>query len=107
MLEVSRRFRKEPQPTEALLWQSLRNRQLGLKFRRQQPIGSFVVDFYCDEAALIVEVDGPIHQYQQEADRERQQILENLDLRVLRVTADDVSTNLDRVLTRIRAALPN
>jgi adenine-specific DNA methylase len=73
MQEVARQFRKEPTPSEAILWEALRNRKLeGRKFRRQHPIGTFIVDFYCDEEALVVEVDGPIHDYQQDLDRQRQ-----------------------------------
>src|SRR3972149_3281483 len=60
MVQVAREFRQEPTESEALLWSALRNRKLdGHRFRRQQPIGPFVVGFYCDEAALVVEVDGP------------------------------------------------
>jgi very-short-patch-repair endonuclease len=106
MLEISREFRREPQPSEAVLWYELRNRKLlGAKFRRQQPIGSFVVDFYCDQAGLVVEVDGPIHQYQQRADRERQEMLESLELRGIPVSAENVVSNMLLVLSAISAAL--
>lgn len=106
MVEIARDFRKEPQPSEALLWSALRNRQLGgFKFRRQQPIGAFVVDFYCDQAALVVEVDGPVHHFRQEADRQRQELLEGLGLRVLRISADHVDSDIDKVLSRIEQAL--
>ena len=107
MVEVARDFRKQPQPSEAVLWDALRNRLLrGLKFRRQQPIGAFVVDFYCDEAGLIIEVDGPIHAHQREADRQRQELLEGLGLHMLRVPADEVTSNVDSVMSRIERALP-
>ena len=107
MLEVARDFRKEPQPSEALLWDALRGRRLRChKFRRQQPIGPFVVDFYCDEAALVVEVDGPIHAYQTKADAERQELLEQLGLRVLRLRAEDVDSDLGGVLSMIEDAVP-
>ena len=106
MLEVAREFRKEPQPSEAMLWQALRRKQLGRhKFRRQQPIGSFIVDIYCDEAGLVVEVDGPIHASQTRADAERQRILERLGLRVLRVSSRDVESDLPRVVRLIEDAL--
>ena len=107
MLEIARDFRKQLQPSEALLWSALTMRQLrGYKFRRQQPIGSFVVDFYCDEAGLVIEVDGPIHRYQQAADRQRQELLEGLGLHVLRVPADEVSSDITTVISRIERALP-
>jgi very-short-patch-repair endonuclease len=66
MVEIARQFRKQPTPSEAILWQALRNRKLeGRKFRRQQPIGCFIVDFFCASERLIVEVDGLIHESQQ------------------------------------------
>ena len=102
MVEIARELRREPTASEALLWEALRGRGLhGHKFRRQQPIGAFVVDFYCDEAALIVEIDGPIHRQQRAADQERQHILEALGLRVLRVAAEQVETNIGGILARI------
>ena len=76
MTEISRQFRKEPTTSEAILWQALRGRKLdGRKFRRQQTIGNFIVDFFCGQERLVVEVDGGIHQLQQEADRQRQELL--------------------------------
>ncbi len=106
MIEVARHFRKEPTRSEALLWEALRNRQLdGKKFRRQQPIGAFVLDFFCAEARLAVEVDGPIHENQREADRMRQELIEATGLRFVRVTAEQVETDLQGVLSAIRAAL--
>jgi adenine-specific DNA-methyltransferase len=106
MTEVARESRKEPTPGEALLWQALRNRRLdGRKFRRQQPIGPFVVDFYCAEERLVVEVDGPVHLGQVQSDRERQALLESLGLRFLRVNTAQVESDLEHVLTTIRTAL--
>jgi hypothetical protein len=62
---VARQMRQEPTQAEDLLWQSLRNHQLlGFKFRRQHSIERFIVDFYCAEAKLVIEIDGPIHDYQ-------------------------------------------
>ncbi len=108
MLEIARDFRKQSQPSEVVLWNVLRARQLrGFKFRRQQPIGSFVVDFYCDEAGLIVEVDGPIHEHQQDADRQRQELLESLGLCVLRIQADEITSDIDTVLARLDTVLPD
>ena len=63
MQDRARRMRKSPTPSEDILWQALRNRQIhGLKFLRQHPIGPTIVDFYCHEKRLAVEVDGGIHQ---------------------------------------------
>ncbi|MCL4876606.1 MAG: DUF559 domain-containing protein [Anaerolineae bacterium] len=105
MTEVARIFRKEPTRSEDRLWQALRNRQVdGRKFRRQQPIGAFVLDFYCAEERLAVEVDGSIHETQQEADRLRQALIEETGIRFVRVSAETVESNLDAALAAIRAA---
>jgi very-short-patch-repair endonuclease len=106
MVEVAPQFRKQPTPSEAILWQALRGKQLdGRKFRRQQPIGPFVVDFFCPSERLIVEVDGPIHDQQRDADRQRQELLESLGLRFIRIAAADIETDLDATLATIRTAL--
>ena len=94
----ARRLRREMTQAEKLLWSVLRNRGLGgLKFRRQYPIGSYVVDFYCHEIRLVVEVDGESHEGRQEADKQRQEFLEAFGYRVFRVTNDDVLKNLEGV----------
>jgi very-short-patch-repair endonuclease len=64
---LARQMRCKPTPAEKQLWQKLKNKQLlGLKFRRQHSIDRFIVDFYCNEVRLVVEVDGSIHDYTQE-----------------------------------------
>ena len=105
MRDVARRLRKEPTSTEAILWERLRRRQLGQKFRRQVAIGPFVVDFLCTTAHLVVEVDGPIHASQQQADQERQALLETLGLQFIRIPTDDIEHHLAEVVDKIRAAL--
>jgi very-short-patch-repair endonuclease len=106
MVEVARKLRKEATPSEELLWQALRGKQFaGIKFRRQQPIGPFVVDFYASSQRLVVEVDGLIHQTQVEADRERQALLESLGLSVLRLTAQQVENDLPSAIQIIQNAL--
>jgi very-short-patch-repair endonuclease len=102
MVEIAREFRKEPTKSEAMLWEALRGKKLdGIKFRRQQPVGYFVVDFYNSVYRLVVEVDGPIHDNQVEADRARQDILEILGLNVLRVKSETVEKNLPHALNEI------
>ena len=106
MIECARDFRKIPTPSEALLWQALRNRQVaGYKFRRQQPIGAFVVDFFCAEHNLIVEADGAIHATQIERDQERQHLLECCGYQFLRFTATQIEQNLTTVITTIQSLL--
>jgi len=92
--------------SEAILWESLRGRKLdGYKFRRQVPIGIFVLDFLCADAKFAIEVDGPIHEDQHEADALRQEVLESLGLRFVRVTSAQVEQDLPGVLAIIRTAL--
>ena len=93
-------------PPEARLWVCLRRRALaGLKFRRQHPIGPYVLDFYCAEAKLAVEVDGQSHSHPDriDHDRRRTEWLERQGLAVFRIAAEEVRTNLDGVLVSIRA----
>jgi very-short-patch-repair endonuclease len=97
---------------EQYLWQRLRNKQLGVRFRRQQGIGRYIVDFYCPERALVIEVDGDCHYTDsaQEYDRIRDEFMVSLGLNLLRFSNADIMKNLDGVLSVIsctlRAPLP-
>jgi len=94
--------------TELLIWSRLRGRQVdGWKFRRQQPIGPYFVDFYCPAARLAVEIDGPAHwsDAQGAYDERRQGSLEALGHRVLRIPVADISRSLVDVMDTIGAAL--
>ncbi|MBD3837737.1 MAG: endonuclease domain-containing protein [Brevundimonas sp.] len=94
-------------PPEARLWICLRRRGLGgLKFRRQHPVGPYVLDFYCAETKLAVEVDGQVHAHSDRAehDRRRTEWLERHGVLVLRIVAEAVRVDLDGVLASIRAA---
>ena len=97
----ARELRKQPTRSEHILWEALRKNRLGTKFRRQQWIGPFIVDFYAPAAKLAVEVDGPHHVLQAEYDRERQAVLESLGVRFVRVTAEAVLNELEVVLAAI------
>jgi very-short-patch-repair endonuclease len=99
-------MRHIPTPAENWLWQQLRRKQrLDFKFRRQHAIERFIVDFYCPAAWLVVEVDGPVHQYTYEEDMIRQAYLESLGLRVLRFTNEQVMKQLEGVIVVIEEAL--
>jgi len=83
----ARQMRREPTPAERRLWRQLRRKKrLGFKFRRQHAIERFTVDFYCPAAWLVMEVDGPVHQYTDDEDMIRQDYLESLGLKVIRFT---------------------
>ncbi len=93
-LALARRFRRESTPAEAVAWQLLRGRAiLGLKFRRQQVIAGFVVDFYCASLRLVLELDGGVHDDPRQAEYDilRTQILSTLAIDVVRVRNDQIS----------------
>jgi very-short-patch-repair endonuclease len=87
---------------EVLLWKRISRRQLGIRFNRQKPIGKYIVDFYCKELPLAVEVDGDSHNLKKERDAERQQALENKGVRFLRFWDYEVKNDLASVIARIR-----
>ena len=94
----ARRLRREMTDAERLLWAQLRQRQVaGLKFRRQHPLGSFIVDFVCIEARLVIEVDGGQHGEWQPADEARTAWLNSQGYRVLRIWNNEVLQNIDGV----------
>src|SRR3954470_675154 len=104
--EFARHLRRELTVPGRHLWYALRDRRLqGWKFRRQVPVGGFVVDFYCDEARLIVEVDGCSHDDRGEADRMREKALIERGYRVLRVSNEDVLKSFEDVCRAILDAL--
>ena len=102
---AARLLRSNLTEAEAQLWQALRRKQLGVRFRRQHPIERFVVDFCCPACKLIVEVDGEVHLAQAEADAARTERLECLGYRVLRFSNQAVLGQLDWVLAEIRQAM--
>jgi very-short-patch-repair endonuclease len=103
ILARAREMRHPQTPTEAALWRALRNRQTGFKFRRQHPIYRFIIDFYCAEAKLLIEIDGESHFQpdQKEYDEARTEYLEGLGYRVIRFTNDDVKYNIQAVASEI------
>ena len=106
--DLVRELRQRQTRCEALLWQQLRARQIeGCKFRRQHPIGRYIADFYCEEARLVVEVDGAYHDLpdQRNNDAERQAYIIGRGLRLVRLLNEEIETDLFAVLRRIRAAV--
>ena len=100
---LARRMRREMTSGEWYLWQRLRaNRFDGLHFRRQQVIDGFIADFYCHAARLVVEVDGDVHEEQEEYDAERDSILAVRGLRVFRVTNARLDAEIETVLDELR-----
>jgi very-short-patch-repair endonuclease len=101
-LERAKELRREMTPAEKLLWQEVRANKLGVHFRRQQVIQGFIVDFYCHKSALVVEVDGDVHDLQKEEDERREKVLSALGLRVVRFRNDEVMRGLSAVVGRIK-----
>ncbi len=89
--------------SEVVLWQKLRCKQLGFKFRRQFGIGNYIVDFYCSTLHLAVEIDGGTHDYGKQVvyDEKRQQYLESLGIKVIRFNSKEVLENVNNVLNQI------
>jgi len=101
-----REKRHAPTPAERALWERLRRDQVkGAHFRRQHAIERFIVDFYCPEARLVIEIDGPIHNYTPAEDAIRQEFLESLGLHVLRFGNDEVQAEIERMIQQIEEAV--
>lgn len=106
--EKARELRNRGTPSERLLWERLRNKQLdGYKFRRQHPVSIFIVDFYCHELKFVIELDGEYHlsPQQQAKDMDRTEILRSNGLQVIRFNNDEVETDLNRVLQHIKICI--
>jgi very-short-patch-repair endonuclease len=99
-----RSLRRRMTAAEQTLWSKLRSRRLATyKFQRQTSIDQYVVDFYCAEKKLIIELDGDVHDFKQQKihDKNRQSFLESRGFRVLRFTNDDVKESMEGVLEKI------
>jgi very-short-patch-repair endonuclease len=97
MKAIARKLRKQMTLTEILIWEQIRRRKLGVQFHRQVPMDRFVVDFYCHELMLAVEIDGSTHDNPQNSasDEERQTILESYGVKFIRIPDKEVKKNLD------------
>jgi very-short-patch-repair endonuclease len=106
--QFARNLRRHETDAERNLWSRLRNGQVaGMKFRRQQPIGNYIVDFICFEKRLIIEVDGSQHTDPliEARDQDRKISLESGGYRILRFWDNEVLTNIEGVLSKILSAL--
>ena len=100
-LQLAKELRRDMTPAEKILWNELRANKLGVHFRRQQIIAGFIVDFYCHKAGLVVEVDGDVHDLQQEEDTRREKVLSEMGLTVVRFGNDEVMRDLFTVAGKI------
>jgi very-short-patch-repair endonuclease len=106
-LERAKELRRKMTPAEKILWNELRANKLGVHFRRQQVIQGFIVDFYCHRAALVVEVDGDVHDLQQDEDERREKALSALGLRIVRFGNDEVVRDVSAVVGKIKELVLN
>ena len=110
LADLARELREKQTPAEALLWQLLRNRRLlGFKFRRQHQFGDYIADFYCNEARLVIECDGSVHdpseQWHHDQNRDAYMIAQGL--RVMRFTNEQILDDIENVLEEISKYLPS
>lgn len=113
--ELCRELRQKETPAEKLLWAQLRNRRLFQhKFLRQYPIrvisahgltACYIPDFYCHKAKLVIEADGPIHIIKKDYDKNRDEVLAELGIRILRFTNDEIMNDMPIVLRKIKEYL--
>ena len=99
--------RKHPTEAEALLWEYLRGKQLGVRFRRQHPVYDYIPDFVCLSLNLIIEVDGDYHlaEEQKLSDEKRDAYLMAFGFHIIRFTNEEVLHNLNKVLNKIKTAM--
>lgn len=99
-----RELRKNQTKQEKMLWKEIRNRKLGIKFRRQYSVGGYVLDFYCPEIKLVIELDGKQHSEKENFlyDEERTEYLKILDCNVLRFKNIEIEKNLKKVISKIK-----
>ncbi len=105
VIETARKLRRTMSSPEVLLWQRLRGSPDGIRFRRQHPVGPYVVDFYCSAARLVIEVDGAIHddRARAAADVMREAFLVAQGLQVIRLSAADVLRDVDGIASEVLA----
>ena len=100
---LRKNLRQQGVLAEIILWSKLKNKNLGYKFRRQFGIGKYIIDFYCPRKRIAIEIDGATHSTNKEIahDSVRQKYLENLGLKVIRFTNNDIKENMEGVLSAI------
>ena len=109
LFEKAKQLRNNMTGTEEILWMHLRNGINGFKFRRQHPIGNYIVDLFCFKAKLVIEIDGSVHNKDEikENDINRQKELESLGYTVIRFTNIEIHKQVETVLNKISELLNN
>src|SRR6056297_1829909 len=105
IFQKAEELRKNMTEAEKLLWERLRKKQLGVRFKAQHPIERFIADFYCHSTKLVIELDGEIHNKQKEYDIGRQAEMEKYDITVIRFKNNEVIEDIEGVVETIREYL--
>ena len=102
LVNLARENRNSGNLSEALLWNELKQKKLGVSFTRQKSIGTYIADFYCTEINMVIEIDGWSHDNKVEYDNERDNYMKSLGIYVLRISDKDVKQDMQNVLTWIK-----
>jgi very-short-patch-repair endonuclease len=106
VVKLARKLRQNLTIPEKLLWEKLRNKQLrGFRFRCQHPVYRYVLDFYCHEVMLAIEIDGDVHKEHKEYDEYRDELLQNIGIRTLRFKNEEIISNIEVVINTISSIL--
>ncbi|MDD5075153.1 MAG: DUF559 domain-containing protein [Candidatus Peribacteraceae bacterium] len=105
IVDKARELRVRATKSESMLWKRLQDHQLGVHFRRQRPVGRFILDFYCEKNKVGIEIDGGIHKMQKEYDEDREDELIARGIRLVHLKAEDVECNIEGAMQIITAAL--
>ena len=106
--ERARELRRQCTPAEAALWKRIKSKQLlGYDFDRQKPINNFIVDFYCKDLMLAIELDGESHANKNEYDLERDIILSKLGIKTVRYTNDDIFNSIENICNDLMDIIRN
>ncbi len=100
--ELARTLRRHSTLCEVLLWKHIKRCALGVEFHRQVPILEYIVDFYCHELKLAIEIDGGIHRYKEEEDIRRQRMMQRYDITFIRFTNKEIKEDMSNVLWRLK-----
>ena len=100
-----RELRQKSTSQEKILWERLRNNELGYKFRRQYSVGGYILDFCCANKKLGIEIDGPVHQQSKEYDKLRDTLTTDLGYTILRFSNSEVESDIEAVIHKISSTL--
>ena len=107
IFQIAERLRRDMTDTEKIIWDRVCKNQLGVRIRRQHPVWKFIADFYCHEVKLVIEIDGGIHlrPENKEYDINRDTILKEFQIEILRFTNDEVINGPELVIEKIKRAI--